>query len=70
MVREILAILGKGEELIEYVADRPGHDFRYRLDSSKALRELGFRAATAWPEGLRQTVNWCLANRYWLLAKA
>ena len=69
VVREILALLGRDETLIEFVADRPGHDFRYRLDSAKAERVLGFRTATAWSDGLQQTVHWYLDHRAWLEEK-
>lgn len=48
--------------LIEHVADRAGHDFRYALDSTKAARELGWRARTPLEEGLRRTVLWHLAR--------
>jgi len=42
-----LKLLGKGEELIEFVKDRPGHDFRYSLDTTKAKRELGWKLRAA-----------------------
>jgi dTDP-glucose 4,6-dehydratase len=70
VVTAILDLMGKSHDLIEYVQDRPGHDFRYRLDAGKAARELGFEAATPWPEGLRRTVRWCLDHRDWLYEKA
>lgn len=70
VVRAILEIMGKSEDLIEFVKDRPGHDFRYRLDSSKAFRELGFQATTGFAEGLLKTVKWYMENKEWLFAKA
>ncbi|WP_340109924.1 dTDP-glucose 4,6-dehydratase [Pikeienuella sp. HZG-20] len=53
------------ERLIEFVADRPGHDFRYAIDASKIQRELGWRASVTLEEGLRRTVEWYLENETW-----
>ena len=58
IVKEILKILGKSEILIEYVADRKGHDLRYAIDSSKLETELGWTAQTDFDEGLKETVKW------------
>lgn len=58
VVRAILAELGKGEDAIEFVEDRPGHDRRYAVDPTKAKRELGWRAEVSFEEGLRETVRW------------
>ncbi len=52
-------------ELIAFVEDRPGHDLRYAIDSSKIERELGWRARATFETGLRKTVQWYLANRPW-----
>ncbi len=52
-------------ELIAFVHDRPGHDLRYAIDSSKIERELGWRARSTFETGLRKTVEWYLANRSW-----
>ncbi len=49
-------------DLVELVADRPGHDFRYAIDPSKIERELGWRATIGFTDGLRRTVAWYLAN--------
>ncbi len=51
--------------LIEFVSDRPGHDLRYAVDSSRIKSELGWRPAHRFPDGLAATVEWYLANRYW-----
>jgi dTDP-glucose 4,6-dehydratase len=51
--------------LIEFVADRPGHDRRYAIDQSKIERELGWTPARTFAEGLRDTVEWYLANEDW-----
>ena len=65
IVKTILKLLGKGEDLIRYVKDRPGHDRRYAIDSSKAQRELGWAPSVDFGEGLRQTVEWYLKNEPW-----
>ncbi len=52
-------------ELIALVEDRPGHDLRYAVDSSKAARELGWRALVPLEQGMRETVSWYLGNREW-----
>jgi dTDP-glucose 4,6-dehydratase len=51
--------------LIEFVADRPGHDRRYAIDAGKATRELGYEPQTTFEVGLRQTVRWFLHNEAW-----
>lgn len=56
---------GSHESLITFVADRPGHDLRYAIDPSKIERELGWRAAVPFEEGLRRTVRWYLDNPRW-----
>jgi dTDP-glucose 4,6-dehydratase len=66
IVRTILQHLGKPESLIQYVQDRPGHDRRYDLDSSKFRRELGWIPAVTFEEGIRKTIKWYQANRKWL----
>jgi dTDP-glucose 4,6-dehydratase len=50
---------------IEFIQDRPGHDFRYSIDSSKISRELGWKPSRSFTEGLRDTVLWYLNNRPW-----
>ena len=64
ITRAILGILDKPESLIEYVADRPGHDRRYSLDSSKAAA-LGFKPREDFEEMLIETVRWYVENRTW-----
>ena len=66
MVRRILKLLGKPESLIQYVADRPGHDRRYALDSSKLEKELGWKPQHALEAGLRETIDWYRANTQWI----
>jgi len=66
IVRTILAALGKPESLINYVQDRPGHDRRYALDSSKIQRELGWKPQVGLEEGLERTIKWYESNNPWL----
>ena len=65
VVKSILRILGKDEDLIRYVKDRPGHDMRYAIDPTKIQNELGWYPETSFNDGLRKTVNWYLANTSW-----
>lgn len=66
IVKELLKILGKPESLIEFVKDRPGHDKRYAIDSSKAHKELGWKPEVAFDTGLKSTIDWYLSNKEWL----
>ncbi len=61
----ILKILHKPKSLIKYVKDRPAHDRRYALDSSKIRSQLGFKPAASFEEGLAETVDWYIANHKW-----
>jgi len=65
LVKKILSIMGKDESLIEFVEDRPGHDLRYSLDSSKIRNELGWKPEYNFDEALRYTVDWYLNNEWW-----
>jgi dTDP-glucose 4,6-dehydratase len=60
-----LELTGKPQSLKTIVPDRPGHDRRYLLDSSKIRRELGWEPEIAFEDGLRETVEWYRANRDW-----
>jgi len=62
----ILERLGKPASLIRHVKDRPGHDRRYAIDSSKMMSELGWRPSVTFEEGIRQTIDWYLSNGDWL----
>ena len=66
VVRAILKILGKGDELIEYVKDRPGHDHRYAIDASKAVAELGWEPSHTFEQALEDTIRWYRGNGQWL----
>ncbi len=57
---------GTSARLVTLVPDRPGHDFRYALDSAKAAHELGWKASVRFREGLAETVRWYAENRAWL----
>jgi dTDP-glucose 4,6-dehydratase len=65
IVRTLLGLLGKGEEMIEYVKDRPGHDRRYAIDFSKIRTELGWEPSVTLDEGLASTVAWYRENEGW-----
>jgi len=60
VVRKILEIMNKPEDLINFVEDRPGHDFRYSMDSKKISDELGWRVKSNFDDGLRKTIQWYL----------
>lgn len=64
ITRQILAQTGASESLITHVADRPGHDLRYSLDTSK-LRELGWAPEMSFDDGLLETVEWYVEHRAW-----
>jgi dTDP-glucose 4,6-dehydratase len=64
IVKLILEHLSKPESLIEYVKDRPGHDFRYSLDSDK-IRKLGWQPKYAFSDAIKLTIDWYLKNEDW-----
>ncbi|MEM2890545.1 MAG: dTDP-glucose 4,6-dehydratase [Candidatus Hadarchaeum sp.] len=64
VARRILELMGKEEDLITFVNDRPGHDFRYSLDSSK-IRKFGWKPRHSFDEALKQTVEWYMENKWW-----
>ncbi|MCX7948419.1 MAG: dTDP-glucose 4,6-dehydratase [candidate division WOR-3 bacterium] len=70
VVRSILTLLNKDEDLIEFVRDRPGHDYRYSSCSDKAKRDLGWNAETNFEKGLKETVDWYIKNVDFLYEKA
>ena len=62
IVKKILEIMNKPEDLIEFVEDRPGHDLRYSMDSAKISDQLGWEVKTGFDDGLKNTVQWYLDN--------
>ena len=66
VVKTILKQLGKPESLITYVTDRPGHDLRYAIDSTKAEKELGWDRTYTFEKGIEETVNWYIKNQKWI----
>jgi dTDP-glucose 4,6-dehydratase len=65
IVRKILSLMKLRKDLIEFVEDRPGHDVRYSLDSSKIRRQLGWKPQADFREALARTIAWYLANESW-----
>ena len=65
VVKKLLELLGKDENMIEYVKDRAGHDRRYTINSSKIERELGWKPKVALADGLQKTVEWFVKNQSW-----
>ncbi|MBE7053773.1 MAG: dTDP-glucose 4,6-dehydratase [Ruminococcaceae bacterium] len=65
IVRKILELLGKSEDLITYVTDRKGHDLRYAIDPTKIKNDLGWEPDTMFDDGIVKTVNWYLENKSW-----
>lgn len=66
VVRSILDFVGKSQELITFVNDRPGHDLRYAMDYSLARRELGWEPRTSFSDGLERTLTWYAENTEWI----
>lgn len=66
IVKLILKRLGKSEDLIEYVEDRKGHDFRYAIDPTKIKEELGWEPETKFEDGIVKTIDWYLENPEYL----
>ncbi len=65
VVRKILKLLGKDEDSIEFVKDRPGHDRRYAVDFSKIKNELGWEPLHSFDQWLEKTVEWYKTNQEW-----
>ena len=62
---QILEIMGKGKDSIEYVEDRKGHDLRYSVDITKISTELGYAPKVLWKQGLLETIDWYQVNEKW-----
>ena len=65
VVKTIIKELGKSEDLIEFVTDRPGHDRRYAIDPTKIHNELGWLPATKFDDGIKKTIDWYLTHKFW-----
>ena len=65
IINKILSIMDKSENLIEFVEDRPGHDFRYSMNSDKLRNELGWKPKIKFDDGLKNTIDWYLSNPHW-----
>ena len=65
IIKLILNTLGKSEEMIDFVKDRPGHDRRYAIDSSKIKNELGWEPHFSFEEAISKTIEWYLKNKNW-----
>lgn len=66
VVKTILKQLNKPESLIEFVKDRPGHDLRYAIDSSKIEKDLNWKLTYNFEDGIKETVDWYLNNQEWM----
>jgi dTDP-glucose 4,6-dehydratase len=65
IIKKILLVMGKSTDMITFVDDRPGHDFRYSLDSKKIENELGWIKKVNFEDGMNKTINWYLENKKW-----
>ena len=65
LTRKVLQSMNISDEMIEYVADRPGHDFRYAMDASKIQTELGWAPEMNFEQGLAETIKWYQENEEW-----
>lgn len=66
LVKLIISTLGKSEDLIKHVKDRPGHDRRYAIDNTKITTELGWAPAYTFEQGIKETIQWYLDNTEWV----
>lgn len=66
IVKLIISTIGKSENLIEYVKDRPGHDRRYAIDNTKITTQLGWSPSYTFEQGIAETIQWYLNNKNWL----
>jgi len=65
IIEKILSIVGKPTKSIEFVEDRPGHDFRYSMESTKIKNELGWDQKKKFEDGIKKTVDWYIENKEW-----
>jgi dTDP-glucose 4,6-dehydratase len=65
IIEKILSIIGKPTKSIEFVEDRPGHDFRYSMESTRIKNELGWVQKKKFEDGIKKTVDWYIENKEW-----
>lgn len=66
IVKLIIKTVGKSEDLITYVKDRPGHDRRYAIDNTKITSQLGWKPSYTFEQGMEETIQWYLDNQQWI----
>ena len=65
LTKKILKLMNREEDMIEYIADRAGHDLRYAMNFSKAKNELGWEPVVSFDQGLGKTIDWYKNNQIW-----
>lgn len=65
LAKKILQLMGRGEDMIEFIKDRPGHDLRYAIDNSKAVSELRWSPGISFDNGLSKMIEWYKKNEVW-----
>lgn len=65
LAKKILQLMGRGEDMIEFIKDRPGHDLRYAIDNSKAVSELRWSPGISFGDGLSKMIEWYKKNEVW-----
>jgi dTDP-glucose 4,6-dehydratase len=65
VARRLLDLFDKNESWLEFVTDRPGHDWRYALDNRKIRTELGWKPTIDFETGIRRTMTWYMENQWW-----
>ena len=66
LVESIIETIGQSKSLIKHIKDRPGHDRRYAIDSSKIMTQLGWKPRYSFEEGLRETIEWYITHQDWM----
>jgi len=65
VVKKVLSLMKMGQEYMEFVPDRPGHDYRYAIDYSKLRNELGWTPGVDFDTGIERTIMWYMENQWW-----
>ncbi len=65
IIKKILKLMDRPLDLIQHIKDRPGHDFRYSLDSSKIQKEIKWKSKYNFEQGLMETITWYKKNKKW-----